>query len=68
MWSKQGHILDAAENPDGHNTHPNTDRVYVNAGQVVHYLVKLIPLRPERINPAQMNGLKIDLSSVNLAR
>ena len=67
MWSKQGRILDAASNPDGHNDHPNAERMYVNARQVVLHLVKLIPLRPERINPDQMYGLKIYLSSVNLA-
>ena len=42
MWSKQGRILDAAENPDGHNAHPNAERIYVNAGQIVHHLVILL--------------------------
>ena len=63
----QGRIPDAAANPDGHNAHPNAERVYVNAGQVVHHLVKLIPSCPDLMNPAQINEIKIHLSSVNLA-
>ena len=60
-WCKQGQVQDQAAAQEGVY---NAPQVQIQAGTTTYHLVKLVPSRPDQINPVAMQNLKMDFNSV----